>query len=273
MREARVARVLNPLRLAWEQRELLAELTRREVSRRYRGSMLGALWLLLAPLMMLAVYAFVFGMVFQVRWGGVGESKALFAAVLFCGVSVFALFSDVLTRSPALVVENTNYVKKVVFPLEILSYVAVAAAGANFLLALCVLLVFVAISLGTLPVTLVMLPVLLVPYLLMLVGLSWFVAALGVYLRDVAQVTGFLSTALIFMSPVFYPASAIPEGYRFLLALNPMAYVVEAFRAILIFGEWPEPRALAVYWAVSLVVLVGGYGWFRRLRRGFADVL
>ena len=266
-------RVMRPLQLAWEQRQLFVELTRREIVRRYRGSMLGMLWLVIAPLLMLAVYSFVFGIVFKVRWGGVGENPAMFAAVLFCGVSVFTLFSEVLNRSPILIIENANYVTKVVFPLEILSYVAVAAATANFLLALGVLLIFVAISIGGLPLTLIMVPLLLIPYILMLVGLSWFVAALGVYLRDVAQVTGFISTALIFLSPVFYPVSAIPEAYRFVLLLNPMAYIVEAFRGVLIFGQWPDWKALAVYWIASAVVLVGGYAWFRKLRRGFADVL
>lgn len=263
----------RPLGLGWQHRQLLWELTRREVVRRYRGSALGAVWLVLAPLLMLAVYAFVFGVVFQVRWGGVGESKPMFAAVLFCGVSVFALFADVLNRSPVLILENVNYVKKVVFPLEILSYVAVLAACLHFGFSLLVLLGFVGVAIGVPPATLLALPLVLLPFLLVLVGLSWLVAALGVFLRDVAQVTGFITTAMMFLSPVFYPVSAVPESYRHLLWFNPMTHVVEMFRSILIFGRWPTWAELLVWWLVAALALALGHGVFRRLRGGFADVL
>lgn len=273
MAETVASRTLRPLTQAWRHRQLLQEMTRREIARRYRGSALGALWLLLAPLLMLAVYAFVFGVVFQVRWGGVGDSKAMFAAVLFCGVSVFALFADVLNRSPVLILDNVNYVKKVVFPLEVLSYVGVLAATLHFGFALIVLMVFIGFSLGVPPLSMLALPLLLVPYLLMLVGLSWVVAALGVYLRDVAQITGLITTAMMFLSPVFYPITAVPESYRYLLWLNPMTHVVEAFRGVLIFGHWPSPAELALWWLVAAVALAIGHAVFRRLRAGFADVL
>ncbi|NMG56050.1 ABC transporter permease [Aromatoleum aromaticum] len=273
MTEAASVRVLRPVGLAWRHRELLREMTRREIVRRYRGSALGAIWLVLAPLLMLAVYAFVFGVVFQVRWGGVGDSKAMFAAVLFCGVSVFSLFADVLNRSPMLILENVNYVKKVVFPLEILSYVAVLAACLHFAFSLVVLLVFVGVSMGVPPLSVVALPLVLLPFLLVLVGLSWLVAALGVFLRDVAQVTGFITTAMMFLSPVFYPITAVPESYRHLLWLNPMTHVVEMFRGILIFGRWPAWQELLLWWLVAAGALLIGHAVFRRLRSGFADVL
>lgn len=266
----------NPLQavlLAWRHRQLVSEMTRREIARRYRGSVLGAIWLLLGPLLMLAVYAFVFGVVFQVRWGGVGDSKAMFAAVLFCGVSVFGLFADVLNRSPVLILDNVNYVKKVVFPLEILSYVAVLAASLNFGFSLLVLLVFIGFSIGVPPLSLIALPLVLLPFLFSVVGLSWMVAALGVYLRDLAQLTGLITTAMMFLSPVFYPITAVPENYRHLLWLNPMTHVVEMFRGVLIFGRWPQPGELALWWLVSGIVLVLGFALFRRLRAGFADVL
>ena len=266
-------RALYPLQLAWRHRRLLQEMTRREIARRYRGSALGALWLVLAPLLMLAVYAFVFGVVFQVRWGGVGDSKAMFAAVLFCGVSVFAVFADVLNRSPMLIIENTNYVKKVVFPLEILSFVAVLAASLHFLFSLVVLLFFTTVSMGWPPASVLALPLVLVPFLLVLVGLSWIVAAFGVFLRDVAQVTGFITTALMFLSPVFYPITAVPEAYRTLLWLNPMSHVVEMLRAVVLFGQWPSVSEVALWWGVAMAVLWAGHAVFRRLRSGFADVL
>lgn len=273
MAETAMARLMQPLWLAWQHRQLLQEMTRREIVRRYRGSALGAVWLVLGPLLMLAVYAFVFGIVFQVRWGGVGESRSMFAAVLFCGVAVFSLFSEVFNRSPALILENTNYVKKVVFPLEILGYVTVLTAGLNFILSLVVLLVFIGFSMGMPPLSLLALPLVLLPFMLLLVGLSWVIAALGVYLRDVGQVTGLIATAMMFLSPVFYPVSAVPEGYRHLLWLNPMTHVVEMFRAVLIFGRWPAWEALVLWWLLAVLVLYAAHAGFRRMRGGFADVL
>jgi lipopolysaccharide transport system permease protein len=273
MAESAWKRALRPFSVAWCHRQLLLEMTRREIVRRYRGSVLGAVWLLLAPLLMLGVYAFVFGVVFQVRWGGVGDSKAMFAAVLFCGVSVFAVFADVLNRSPVLIVENTNYVKKVVFPLEILSYVAVLAASLHFLFSLAVLLVFTTVSIGFPSASVLALPLVLIPFLLVLVGLSWVVAAFGVFLRDVAQVTGFVTTALMFLSPVFYPITAVPEDYRHLLWLNPMSHVVEMLRAVVLFGQWPDWHQLVSWWAVAMGTMFLGHAIFRRLRGGFADVL
>lgn len=273
MAEAALSRTLRPLSLAWQHRQLLLEMSRREVARRYRGSVLGAVWLLLAPLLMLTVYAFVFGVVFQVRWGGVGDSKTMFAAVLFCGVSVFGLFADVLNRSPVLILDNVNYVKKVVFPLEILSYVAVLAATLHFFFSLAVLLLFVAFSIGVPPPSALALPLLLLPFLLVLVGLSWILAALGVYLRDLAQLTGLITTAMMFLSPVFYPITAVPESYRYLLWLNPMTHVVEAFRAVLIHGQWPTLAEMALWWMAAALALSLGHAVFRRLRAGFADVL
>lgn len=273
MAELAPASPLQALALLWRHRQLVSEMTRREIARRHRGSVLGALWLLLGPLLMLAVYAFVFGVVFQVRWGAVGDSKAMFAAVLFCGVSVFGLFADVLNRSSLLVLDNVNYVKKVVFPLEILSCVAVLAGTFHFGFSLLVLLLFVASSIGMPPLSVLALPLVLLPFLLVLVGLSWVVAALGVYLRDLAQLTGLLTTAMMFLSPVFYPITAVPEAYRHLLWINPMTHVVEMFRGVLIFGRWPGPGELVLWWLIAALVLALGYRLFRRLRAGFADVL
>ena len=266
----------NPLQsvaLLWRHRQLVRERTGRESARRYRGAVWGALWRLRAPLLLLAVYAFVFGGVFQVRWGGVGDNKAMFAAVLFCGVGVFGLFADVLNRSSLLVLDNVNYVKKVVFPLEILSYVAVLAATLNLGFSLLVLLVFIGFSIGVPPLTLIALPLILLPFLFMLVGLSWIVAALGVYFRDLAQLTGLITTAMMFLSPVFYPITAVPEAYRHLLWINPMTHVVEMFRGVLIFGNWPSLVELFLWWMIAALILTIGYRLFRRLRAGFADVL
>ncbi|MDY0073259.1 MAG: ABC transporter permease [Thauera sp.] len=263
----------SPFTLLWQHRELILAIARRELAARYRGSALGVVWLLLAPLLMLAVYSFVFGVVFQVRWGGIGESRLMFAAVLFCGIAIFGLFAEVINRSPQLVLSQVNYVKKVVFPLEVLSCALVLSSAVNFLIALFVLLVFIALSMGMPPLTVLALPVLLIPFLLGLLSVSWMLAALGVYVRDIAQLTGLLATALMFMCPVFYPLSVVPAAYQPYLWLNPMTHVVEAMRAVLIHGELPSAATVLWWWGIALVMMVCGGLFFRRLRPGFADVM
>jgi len=257
----------------WRQRQLIGELTRREVLGRYRGSALGIVWSLFHPLLTLAIFTFVFGTVFRTRWSGEVTGGADFALVLFPGMIVHALLAECLTRAPVLVTSVPNYVKKVVFPLEVLPVVAVAAAVFHALVSLLVLLlVFLAVK-GTMHPSALALPFILVPFLVLTLGCAWFLAALGVYLRDVAQVMGVVTVALMFLSPVFYPASAVPVAYRGLLAWNPITVPVEQLRASLIFGQWPDWGQLAVYAAVAVAVALFGFWWFQRSRKGFADVL
>jgi homopolymeric O-antigen transport system permease protein len=256
-------------------------LIRREIAGRYRGSTLGLVWSMLTPLFMLAVYTFVFGVVFRARWSGesIGgadasePSTAAFALILFAGLIVFQLFSEVITRAPTLILANANYVKKVVFPLEILPVVVLGSAlfhaGVSFL----VLLAFQLAIFGVVPVTALLAPLVLAPFCLMILGLAWFIAALGVYYRDINQFLGTLVTALMFLSPIFFPPSALPDWLRPWVVLNPIAFPVTATRDVMIFGRWPDLAALAVYAVVGLVVASLGYAWFQKTRKGFADVL
>lgn len=270
--EAR-ANPLEALTSAWRSRYLLAGLTRREITGRYRGSWLGVVWTLVTPLLLLGIYTFIFGVVFRVRWG---EGQALdgqFAAILFCGIIIHGILSEVLTRAPGSIVGNINFVKKVVFPLELLGWVTVLSALFHFALALVVLFVFMLASGHAIPVTTVALPLVLAPFLVLCLGVAWFVASLAVYVRDVSHVTGFLATALLFLSPIFYPLSAVPEPYRDLFMLNPLTHVIIESRNVLMIGQWPEPGPLLAYWAVALVVFWLGYAWFQKTRGGFADVL
>jgi lipopolysaccharide transport system permease protein len=254
---------------------LIVQMVRREVVGRYRGSLLGIFWSLLTPLFMLAVYTFVFGAVFKARWAGAGAETppGEFAIILFAGLLVFQLFAEVVTRAPSLILANANYVKKVVFPLEILPPVALGSALCHAGVSLVVLFGFMLAVYGSIPLAALWLPAILAPYCLLILGLAWFLASLGVYYRDVNQFLGTVVTALMFLSPIFFPLSALPEWLRPWVALNPIAFPVEATRAILIFGEMPDAAVLAIYTFIGLLAASLGYVWFQKTRRGFADVL
>ncbi len=257
----------------WRNRSLVAMLAARDALGRYRGSFLGIIWSFFNPLLMLAVYTFVFSGVFKTRWP-VGEgSTAEYALVLFAGLVVFTLFAECLNRAPSLILGNVNYVKKVAFPLEILPWVAFAAALFHFVVSLGVWLALYVALLGAPPATAVLLPVAIVPLALIILGLSWFLAALGVYLRDVGQIVGIANSALIFLSPIFYPLSALPEKIRPWLYLNPLTPTVEYVRQVLILGEVPDGRGFAVFAAIAAIVACAGFAFFQKTRKGFADVL
>jgi lipopolysaccharide transport system permease protein len=257
----------------WRNRELTLALTQRDILGRYRGSALGILWSFVHPLFMLAVYTFVFSVVFQARWGSGSNSKAEFALVLFAGLILFNLFAECITRAPGLILENANYVKRVVFPLEILPWVSMGSALFHAMISLVVWLVFYALLFGVPKVTIVLLPGVIMPAILFIVGLSWFFSALGVYLRDISQVTTILVTVTMFLSPIFYPISALPDNFRPLLFLNPLTPTLEQFRGILIWGQVPEFRVWVLCLTASALVAWLGFVWFQKVRRGFADVL
>ncbi len=261
------------LRTLRAQRELIAELVRSDIAGRYRGSMLGLLWSLASPLLLLAAFTFVFGTVFQTRWGAGVAGHGEFALVLFPGILLHALLAESFNRAPGLVTAVPNYVKKVVFPLELLPVMAVITAGFHALIGFGVLLAALLLARGSLPLSALALPAIVAPYVVLILGVCWFLAALGVYLRDIAQVIGLVTMLLMFLSPVFYPASALPEAYRAWLALNPLTLPLEATRGALIWGRWPDWSMLGVYSAVAIAVACGGYWWFQKSRKGFADVL
>lgn len=259
---------------------LILQLIHREIAGRYRGSMLGMLWSLITPLFMLGVYTLVFGSIFKARWSGVDAGAASaqhsvgeFAVILFPGLIVFQLFAEVINRAPTLVLSNRNYVKKIVFPLEVLPLVALGSALFHAGVSLVVLLAFMIAFMGHVPLTALLLPFVIAPFMLMILGLSWFLASLGVYVRDVAQLLGTIVTALMFLSPVFFPASALPEQVRALLFLNPIALPIEEARNVLLWGRTPDWIALGLYTVVALAVAALGRLWFEKTRKGFADVL
>jgi lipopolysaccharide transport system permease protein len=257
----------------WRNRELIKALAKREVLGRYRGSYLGLLWSFFNPLFMLAVYTFVFSVIFKARWGGGSDSKTEFALVLFAGLLVFSLFAECINRAPGLILFGTNYVKKVVFPLEILPFVGVLSALFHALISLGVWLIAYTLFFGIPHLTVFYLPLVLLPFCLFLMGMSWALASLGVFLRDVSQFIGLLTTALMFLSPIFYPATAVPEDYRYILYINPLSTVVEQTRDVLFWGKTPDLFILGMYCVVTLGIAWLGFAWFQKTRKGFADVL
>ena len=257
----------------WRNRALVIAAAKREVLGRYRGSALGLLWSFFNPLFMLAVYTFVFSEVFKARWNTGGDSRSEFALVLFAGLLIFNLFAECINRAPGLIVSNVNYVKKVIFPLEILPFVVILSSLFHASISLSVWLLAYSILVGIPHATTLYLPFILAPFLLLILGLSWALTSLGVYLRDVTQFIGILTTALMFLSPIFYPASNLPDTYRQWLYFNPLTPVIEQTRAVLFWGRAPDFTLLAIYWMATFFIAWLGFMWFQKTRKGFADVL
>ena len=258
----------------WRNRQLIWQMTRREVVGRYQGSVLGLAWSFFNPVLMLIVYTFVFSVVFKARWNVSGdESKTDFAIILFTGMIVFNLFAEIVNRAPGLIIYNVNYVKKVVFPLEILSWVALGSVLFHSLVSLLVLLLAQFILNQSLPWTIVFFPLVLLPLILASLGAAWFLAAIGVFVRDVGQITGVITTILMFLSAVFYPLSALPERYQNLLKLNPLVLIITESRNVLIYGSLPDWSWLGLALLMGLAIAFAGFWWFQKTRKGFADVL
>jgi lipopolysaccharide transport system permease protein len=257
----------------WRNRRLVVQLTKRDVLGRYRGSVLGLAWSFFNPLIMLTVYTFVFSVVFNARWGVAGEDKVSFAIIIFVGLIVHGIFAECINRAPNLVVSHPNYVKKVVFPLEVLPAVALGSALFHAAISLVVLLTAQLLMTQRLPWTVIFFPIVVLPLLLSTMGFAWLLSALGVYVRDIGQTTTIFTTVLMFLSPLFYPLSALPEKYRMWLHLNPLTFIIEEGRNVLIFGTPPNWAGWGLALVASTLVAVGGFWWFQKMRRGFADVL
>jgi lipopolysaccharide transport system permease protein len=267
---------ISPVALVYSlftNRSLIFSLIKREVVGRYRGSVMGLAWSFFNPVLMLAVYTFVFSVVFKARWAGGSESKTEFALVLFAGLIIYNLFAECVNRAPGLIVSNVNYVKKVIFPLEILPIVAFGSAVFHFLISVIVWLAFYLLFFGVPPATIILLPIILLPLVLLTLGISWLLASLGVYLRDVSQIIGVVTTVLMFLSPIFFPISALPEQYRPFMQLSPLTFVVEQSRAVMIWGELVNWQTWLIQVVLSINIAWLGFALFQKTRKGFADVL
>jgi len=261
----------------WQHFPLILQMIKREVIGRYRGSFLGLLWTFVNPILMLSIYTFVFGVVFKVRLDpqntDIYDDKFAFALLLFTGLILFNLFSECLSRAPGLVLANVNYVKKVIFPLEILPLVSLGSALFHAGISFLVLLTFLLVIDHPIHWTLICLPIIVLPLLLLTIGLSWMLASIGVFVRDIGQFIGLVLTMLLFMSPIFYPASALPESVRDYLFLNPLTFIIEQARAVTLYGQLPDWIGLVIYYMFAFVIAWAGLMWFMKTRKGFADVL
>ena len=255
-------------------RQLIIQMIKREVVGRYKGSVFGLAWSFLNPILMLTIYTFVFSVVFKARWGeGGSDSKTQFALLVFVGMIVLNLFSEAVNRSPGLILGNTNYVKKVVFPLEILPVISLGAALFHAAISFLVLTFALVVINHQIHWTIVFAPLVFAPLVFFTLGVTWMLASLGVFMRDVGQTIGILTTILMFMSPVFYPVSALPAQFQGVMMLNPLTFIIEQTRTVAIAGQMPNWSGLAIYTLVALVVMWLGYAWFQKTRKGFADVL
>jgi len=231
-------------------------------------------WSIFIPLFMLGVYTLVFSVIFKSSWGvGSDESRTEFAVVLFVGMIVHGLFAEVINRAPSLILSNANYVKKVVFPLEILPVVSVGAALFHSLVSLVVLLTVFAFANRYVHWTALFIPLVMLPFVILTLGIAWILASIGVFVRDVGQTIGIVTMAMMFLSPVFYPLSALPSTLRSWIIFNPLTFIIEQAREVLIWGHPPNWIGLAIYTLVAVAAAWAGYIWFQKTRKAFPDVL
>ncbi|KQQ58468.1 hypothetical protein ASF69_13820 [Rhizobium sp. Leaf311] len=273
-----VAGAVSPtamIKTLWMHRGLIAAMTKRALIARYKGSVMGVLWTLINPLLMLSIYSFMFIFVFSPKWqaAGDGSHQSSFVPILFIGLIIHAFFAEIVNNSPNLVNSNVNFVKKIVFPLEILSAVCVLSALINSFVAWLVLICVQNVLGSDFHGTAILFPVIMIPFAVLSLGLSWAIASLGVFVRDIAQIAGFVVSASLFLSPIFYPVSALPEIIKPLIQLNPITFVVEQARRVTIYGDLPVLMGIAVYTIAAIIVAYTGFFLFQKLRKGFADVL
>lgn len=259
----------------WRNGSLIYQMARREVLGRYAGTVAGLGWAVFQPILMLSVYTFVFSIVFKARWAGpdTTTSHVEFALLLFIGLIVHGLFSELLLRSPALVTSNVNYVKKVIFPLEILPVITLVAALFHAAIGIAVLLVARLLIVGSIPWTVIWLPIVLAPLAVMALGVSWTLAAMGVFIRDLGQMMAVVANMMLFLSPIFFPVTALPEAFRPLVHANPLTFIIEEAREVVMWGRMPDLGGLALYTTVACAVACLGFFLFQKTRKGFADVL
>ena len=258
----------------WAHRNLILRLTKREISGRYRGSFLGLAWSFFNPLLMLSIYTFVFSTVFKARWDiNTQNNQAEFALVLFVGLIIHSLLAEVISRAPMQILSNANYVKKVVFPIEILSVVNVATALFHSVISFAVLLLAQMFFSGIPTSAAILTPLTVLPIVPLLLGLSWIFSSLGVYIRDISQVTGLAITALMFLAPIFYPITVLPDKFQTSMLFNPITVPIMETRKVLMFDAYPDWNAIAFYWLSSLSICCIGWWWFQRTRKGYSDVI
>ena len=263
----------SPYRALLRHFSLIVQMARRDVAKRYRGSVAGLFWAFFNPLLMLVIYTFVFGVIFKGRWNDQVNGHFQYGIVLFAGLNINSMFSECANRATTLIEENVNYVKRVMFPLETLSWSTVGAALFHLLVSTLALLALSLLVNQHIPWTVLLFPVVVACFLPFVAGVVWLLASLGVYFRDIRQVVSLITVALMFLAPILYPKEMIPEAYRNLLFLNPLTVIAEASQNVLLWGKPPLWSHLAGYTLASCLFAWGSFAWFEKTKRGFADVL
>ena len=259
----------------WRNRNLINDLSRRDIFSRYRGSYIGILWSLLTPLFTLIVYTYVFSSIFKAQWNQNSGSKVEFSLILFPGLIIFNLFSECISKAPSLIFNNSSYVKKIVFPLEVLPWISLYSSLFHFFVGLFVWLIVYIFYYGFPHLTILFLPLALIPFCFFILGISWFLSCAAVYLRDIQQMVGVILSILMFISPIFYPLNSVPEKYRSYFYLNPLAIPIEEMRNFLFFGNIAKINLIFIceYWLFSGLIAWLGFICFQNVRKGFADVI
>lgn len=257
----------------WRHRQLLRHLIKRDVAMRFRGSVLGKVWMVLPSLAMLALYTFVFGVIFQPRWPGSVRGPSEVALYYFAGLIVFDFFMECIIRAPTLMLGHVTYIKKILFPVEILAWMVVGGAALQFIIGCLLLIVLYTVLNGAPPASAIAVPLLVLPLALFATGFVWFLSAIGVFLRDANHVVIAVTPAIMFLSPIFFPIAAIPEQFRIFFYANPLTLVLENVRAALFTGSVQISVGLAAYFLCALAFAEMGYYCFRKLRPSFADVI
>lgn len=251
---------------------LFVELNKREFSSRYKASYGGMFWAFVQPLFLLTVYTVAFGVILKARWGFAGSTWE-YALILFAGLIVFNACSEVLIKSTTLITSNPNFVKKVVFPLELLPVITVTTALIHALIGVGVWLVGYTLLIGTPKATIFVLPLVLICFVPLLLGLGWLLSSVGVLLKDLSHLSVMLSQSLLFLTPIFYSIEAAPLKLQQLLMLNPLTFIVEQFRLVLFYGQMPALKSLLGYFVLASVFAWASYALFKRLRPNFSDMM
>lgn len=252
---------------------LLKQFTKREIEKRYKGTFLGLLWSFFTPLFMLAVYAVVFGFIFKGSYGHPGETKMQFVLGLFCAMLLWEFVAAALASSSTLIVQNSNLVTKMIFPLEILPIAMIGAILVHVAIGFVPLVLLMIVSQGMIPLSALSLVLIFVPVVFYSLGLTWIISALGVFLRDIGAAMPAIITILMFMSAIFFPISAIPEAWRWLVMLNPVAILISMARDALVFGQWMNGELFGIHLGISILIATIGYVFFMKVKSAFADVL
>lgn len=263
----------NPFAALLRNKSLIWELSKREVLGRYRGASFGLAWSVFSPFLMLGVYAFAFGTVMKSRWPQQAGGDHSYAVILFVGLIIHGFFAECLVRAPSLIVNNPNFVKRVVFPLDILPWPMMFSAVFHALVSALVLALLMLALEHHLPSTFLILPLIFIPLMLLSMGVSWFLAAVGVYFRDISQVMPVVATAMLFLSSAIIPVSILSPHLQKLFYLNPLTFFINEARAVVLMDEWPAWGGLGLATLGGLLVAWLGHAWFMATRRGFADVL